>query len=167
MLMDDWEPSDAETDQWLEEWEAIDREAAEYLERRVPGLADPVDAEQGRWLDALIETFSPTDEPNVDPELFSSVMALQHADWLGLALGVRQRGPGTTLDADAVLEDIKRLEEVEGEVEDPEGTTQVLSMALLTLIPSWQELGVLDRDERLTERGVWGLPRALHRSWTR
>ena len=28
-------------------------------------------------------------------------------------------------------------------------------------------MGILDRDELVTERGVWGLPRALHRSWAR
>lgn len=85
--MDEWDLSDDEVDQWLEEWKAVDREAAAYLEERVPGLTNPLGDEDGRWLDALVETFSPTDEPDVDPELFSSVMALQHADWLGLALG--------------------------------------------------------------------------------
>jgi len=165
--MDEWDLSDDEMDQWIEEWKAVDREAATYLEERVPGLTDPVDDEEGRWLDALVETFSPTDEPDIDPELFSSVMALQHVDWLGLALGSLRRGPGTTLDADAVLDDVNALDEVEGEIEDPDGTRDVLEMALITLTPAWQHLGVLDADERLTDRGVWGLPRALHRSWTR
>lgn len=165
--MDDWEVSDEEMDQWLDDWQAVDREAAAYLERRVPGVSNPVGDEDGRWLDALVETFSPRREPvDVDPELLSSVMALQHADWLGLALGAVRRGPGAELAADQVLEDIDALEEVEGEIEDREGTLQVLSMALLVLSGPWQELGVLDQDERLTERGVWGLPRALYRSWT-
>jgi hypothetical protein len=165
--MDEWEMSDAELDEFLDEWKAVDRAAADYLEERVPGLTDPVDDDQDRWLDALVETFSPSEEPDADPELFSSVMALEHADWLGLALGALERGPGSAVDADAVLQDIDRLEGIEGEIEDPEGTRQVLSMALLTLTPPWQELGVLDRDERFTERGLWALPRALHRSWTR
>lgn len=159
--------SDEEMDQFLDEWAAVDRAAADYLEERVSGLTDAVPEDESRWLDALVETLSPSAEPDVDPELFASVMALQHADWLALVLGALQRGPGSTLDADAVLDDINRLDEVEGEVEDPDGTVQVLSMALLTLTPAWQELGVLDRDERFTERGLWGLPRALHRSWTR
>ena len=50
--------------------------------------------------------------------------------------------------------------------QDPEGTRQVLSMAFVVLTPAWQDLGVLDEDECFTERGVWGLPRALHRSWS-
>ena len=49
----------------------------------------------------------------------------------------------------------------------PEGTRQVLSQALLVLTPSWQDLRILDEDELITERGVWALPRAEHRSWTR
>lgn len=159
--------SDEEMDEFLDEWKAVDRAAADYLGERVPELTDGVSDDESRWLDTLVETFSPRGEPDVDPEPFSAVMALQHADWLGLVLGALERGPGSTLDADAVLEDIDRLDGVEGEIEDPEGTVQVLSMAFLSLTPPWQELGVLDRDERFTERGLWGLPRALHRSWTR
>jgi hypothetical protein len=165
--MEEWEMSDEELDQFIEDWEAVDRAAAAYLEERVPGLSEPVDQDEERWLDALVETFSPSEEPDVDPELFSSVMALQHADWLGLVLGALRRGPAASLEPDDVLADIDRLDEVEGEIEDPEGTRQVLEMAILTLTPPWQELGVLDQDERFTERGLWGLPRALHRSWTR
>ena len=42
----------------------------------------------------------------------------------------------------------------------------MLETALIHLTPQWQSLGVLDEDERLTEQGVWGLPRALHRIWS-
>ena len=164
---EDWTFSDDEDEAFLEEWRAVDRAAAGYLEERVPGLTDPVSDDESRWLDALVETFDPTDEPDLDPELFSSVMALQHADWLGLALGTLARGAGSAFDASRVIDDIDGLDDVEGEIEDPEGTQQVLSMAFLVLTPAWQELGVLDEDECFTERGVWGLPRALHRSWSR
>jgi hypothetical protein len=70
-------------------------------------------------------------------------------------------------DASRVIDDINSLDDVEGEIEDPEGTRQVLSMAFVVLTPGWHDIGVLDEDERFTERGVWGLPRALHRSWSR
>lgn len=39
-------------------------------------------------------------------------------------------------------------------------------MALIHLDSLWQDLGVLDAEGRLTARGVWGLPKALHRTWT-
>ena len=61
---------------------------------------------------------------------------------------------------------IEGLEEVDGEIEDPEGHLAVLSLALLHLMPRWQDLGVLDDDQRLTQRGAWGLPQALHRIWS-
>ena len=164
---DEWVFSDEEDEAFLEEWRAVDQAAAQYLEERVPGLTDPVSDDESRWLDAFVESFDPTDEPDMDPELFSSVMALEHADWLGLALGTLARGPGSSLDASRVMDDIDALDDVEGEIEDPEGTRQVLSMAFVVLTPTWQDLGVLDEDECFTERGVWGLPRALHRSWSR
>ncbi|WP_374457315.1 hypothetical protein [Nocardioides sp.] len=164
---DDWVFSDEEDEALLAEWRAVDRAAADYLEERVPGLTDPIGDDESRWLDALVETFDPADEPDIDPELFSSVMALQHADWLGLALGTLARGPGSTLDASRVLDDIDGLDDVEGEIEDREGTRQVLSTAFLVLTPAWQDLGVLDDVACFTDRGVWGLPRALHRSWSR
>lgn len=165
--MEDFEVSEEDEEKWLEEWREVDRQAASYLEDRIPGLTDPVSDDEARWLDEVVETFNPTDEPEVDPELFSSVMAMEHADWLGLVLGVVRRGPGSALDADVLLDDIDALEDVDGEIEDREGARQVLSMALLVLTPSWQDLGLLDRDERITDRGVWALPRAVHRSWTR
>jgi hypothetical protein len=164
---EDWGFSDEDDEAFLEEWRAVDRAAADYLQERVPGLTDPVSDDESRWLDALVETFDPTDEPDIDPELFSSVMALQHADWLGLALGTLARGAGSAFDASRVMGDIDGLDEVDGEIEDAEGTRQVLSMAFVVLTPAWHDLGVLDEDECFTERGVWGLPRALHRSWSR
>lgn len=152
---------------WVDEWEAVDRAAAEYLADRVPGVLDAVSDDAGRWLDALGETISPTAEPSEDElESASAVMALQHADWLGLALGVVHRGPDSTVDPVVVQGDIERLEEVDGEIEDPEGHLAVLGRALLHLTPRWQELGVLDEDLRITDRGAWGLPRALHRVWS-
>ena len=163
----EWEITDAEIDSWSEEWEAVDRAAAEYLAERIPEVRDVLGDDDGRWLDALAETISPSEEPSEEEiESVSAVMALQHADWLGLTLGLVHRGPGSALDPELVQADIERLEEVDGEIEDPEGHLAVLDMALLHLTPLWQDLGVLDEDYRLTERGAWGLPRALHRTWS-
>jgi hypothetical protein len=145
----------------------VERAAADYLAERIPGVRDVPTDDEARWLDALAETISPSEEPGEDEiESLSAVMALQHADWLGLALGVVHRGPGSALDPELVQADIERLEEVDGEIEDPEGHLAVLDMALLHLTPRWQDLGVLDEDQRLTERGTWGLPRALRRTWS-
>lgn len=162
----EWDVTDDEIDSWSEEWEAVDRAAAEYLAERVPGVGDVLTDDDARWVDALAGTISPAEEPREhEIESVSALMALEHADWLGLALGVVQRGPGNALDPELVQADIEHLEDVEGEIEDPEGHLAVLDMVLLHLTPRWQDLGVLDEDQRLTERGAWGLPRALHRTW--
>ena len=166
-MADGWDIDDAEADSWLEEWAAEDRAAAAYLAERVPGLGDEVSPDDARWLDALTETISPSDLPDPeDIESASAVMALEHVDWLGLALGVRRRGPGSALDPAEVQRDIADLEDVDGEIEDPSGHLAVLEAALLHLGPQWRDLGVLDADDRLTARGVWGLPRALHGTWS-
>lgn len=167
LMSNEWDVTADEIDSWSEEWEAMDRAAAEYLAERIPGVLDVLTDEEARWLDALAETISLAEEPRDDEiESLSAVMALQHADWLGLALGVVRRGPGSALDSELVQADIEGLEEVEGAIEDPEGHLSVLDMALLHLTPRWQDLGVLDEDQRMTDRGAWGLPRALHRTWS-
>lgn len=151
----------------LGEWEAVDRAAAEYLAERVPGVHDSLADDDARWVDQLTETISPSEEPQEhEVEAVSAVMALEHADWLGLTLGVVHRGPGADLDPERVQADIDQLDDIEGEIEDREGHLAVLEMALLHLMPLWQNLGVLDADDRLTERGVWVLPKALHRTWS-
>jgi hypothetical protein len=166
-MPDDRDITDDEIDSGLEEWAAVDRAAAEYLAERIPGVRDVLTDDDARWVDALAETISPSEEPREDEiESVSAVMALQHADWLGLALGILLRGPGSALDPEVVQGDIERLEEVDGEIEDPEGHLAVLEMALLHLAPRWEDLGVLDENQRLTERGAWGLPRALQRIWS-
>jgi hypothetical protein len=163
----DWEVSDEEIDAWVEEWEAVDRAAAEYLAERIPGVQDGSIDDRGDWLDELAETISPS-EPLADDEVevVSAVMALQHADWLGLVLGVVRRGPGGVLDPELVQADIDALEDIEGEIEDRDGHLAVLQLALLHLTPLWQDLGVLDEDAQFTGRGVWGLPRALYQVWS-
>ena len=167
LMHGEWHITDDEIDSWVKEWEVVDRAAAEYLAERIPGVRDALTDDEARWLDALADTISQAQEPGEDEiESVSAVMALQHADWLGLALGVLYRGAGSDLDPELVQADIERLEEVDGEIEDPEGHLAVLDMALLHLTPRWQDLGVLDQDQRVTERGAWGLPRALHRTWS-
>lgn len=93
-MSDDWEVSDEEIDAWVEEWEAVDRAAAEYLAERIPDVVDVRGVGRGDWLDELAETISPSEPPTDDEvEVVSAVMALQHADWLGLAMGVVRGDP--------------------------------------------------------------------------
>ena len=117
------------------------------------------------WLDALAATISPFDDPQTDPEAQAAVFALQHADWLGMVIGLVRRGVGAAFDPEQVQDDIAALEGIPGEIEDPDGHLAVLDTAVQGLTPLWQALRVLDEDERLTPLGRWGLPRALHLAW--
>lgn len=117
------------------------------------------------WLQALAASISPVEDPGTDVEEQSAVAALQHADWLGIAAAAVRRGVGSTLDAEAVLAEVDALDDVEGESEDPEDDARAIDFALTVLSPLWQGLGVLDEDDRWTELGRWGVPRALHHLW--
>lgn len=117
------------------------------------------------WLAGMASTISPPDDPGTPSEEQASVMALQHADWLGLTLGLVRRGVGAVLDAGAAQRDIDDLVDVEGEIEDREGHLAVLEGAVEVLAPLWECLGALDQDRRLTRLGRWGLPAALRQVW--
>ena len=117
------------------------------------------------WLTALAATISPTQDPGTDPEEQAAVMALQHADWLGLVVGAVRRGTGAEITAEQAQRDIDALEDIDGEIEDAEGHLAVMTTALLTLTELWRTLGAVDEDDCLTELGHWGLPRALLLTW--
>jgi hypothetical protein len=125
----------------------------------VPGRA------RTAWLEAAAATISPPNDPLIDVEKQSAVMALDHTDWLGMVIGLVQRGVGAEFSAGLVQEDVDALENIEGEVEDREGQLSVLETAVATLSPLWQALSVLDESDRLTALGRWGLPRGLRRVW--
>ncbi len=127
---------------------------------------DAPDDDVELWLSALASSMSPPNDPGIDVEEASAVGALVHADWLGMVVGLVRRGAGAEFSAEAAQRDIDTLPELEGEIEDPDGAFGVLSMAVTTLTPLWQALGVLDDDESLTELGRWGLPHALLVTWS-
>lgn len=164
-MSDDLELDDAEMDALLAEWDELDQLGADYLAERVPDVGAEQPLEDERWLARLAESMFPTEEPDdADIEGVSALMALEHVDWLGLALGAWRRGGGVALEAQQVQDDVVALEDVDGDLEDPAGHLDVVEAALRHVAPRWQELGVLD-DDRVTERGAWGLPRALFRAW--
>ncbi|HEY3530656.1 MAG TPA: SEC-C domain-containing protein [Nocardioides sp.] len=129
------------------------------------GWSDDLPSDAVLWLEAAASTISPAELPDTPAEELASVMALQHVDWLGLVLGLVRRGVGAELDAATAEVDIDGLEDIEGEVEDPEGRLDVLETAVEVLAPLWTYLGILDRDRRLTALGRWGLPAALGHTW--
>lgn len=138
----------------------------DYFVNAMGGAQDALPRDVDLWVAALASTMSPPNDPGIDIEQQSAVAALMHADWLGMVVGLVRRGAGAEFSAEAAQRDIDTLPELEGEVEDPDGQLSVLSMAVTTLTPYWQAIGVLDDDERLTGLGRWGLPNALLVTWS-
>ena len=145
-----------------------ERPEAAYF-RAANGWSDELPSEDAElWLQAAASTISPGELPELSDlptEALASVMALQHVDWLGLVLGLVRRGAGARLDAKAAQRDINGLEDIEGEIEDPQGHLDVLEMAVEVVAPLWTYLGLLDDNRRLTPLGRWGLPAALGHAW--
>ena len=118
------------------------------------------------WVMATAASISPPNDPGTDLEEQSAVAALQHADWLGMAVGLVRRGTGASFSATTAQRDIDTLPEIDGASDDPEGDLVVLGTAVEVLTPLWQALGILDEDRGLTDLGRWGLPHGLLVTWS-
>jgi hypothetical protein len=135
-----------------------------YVVAELGGVDALPGSDRDLWVAAAAGTMAPADGHD-DVEGVAAVFALQHADWLGLVLGLVRRGVGAVPDAEAALEDVEALDDIEGEIEDREGLVAVLAQAIDTLLPRWQALGILDEHGGLTRLGRWGLPVALRDTW--
>lgn len=173
----DWDLDDLddeELDALAADWAEVDRQALHLLRAAWPPLRQPelppaeLLRDEADWLDALAETISPTDVPEMSPEEAeeeASVWAMQHADWLAFVLGLVRRGVGAELTAETAMHDLSTMDEIDGEPVDPDDVLPAYGLAIEVLAPRWQDLGVLDEDRGLTELGLWGLPRALELVW--
>jgi len=127
------------------------------------GWTEPPDIPLQLWLQATGSTISPWDDPGIEPELQAEVFSMQHAEWLGLIVGLVRRGVGADLTAERMVEDMLVLPEIDlGEAPDPDEYSVVIEV----LAPLWHTLGIVDDDRRLTPLGRWGLPRALFLAWS-
>lgn len=119
------------------------------------------------WLQAAAATFEPPEDPGTDEDAQTAVATLQHADQLGMVLGLVRRGVGARFDADHVARDIEESPEIEvqPDVWDRAGPEEEYLLPVAVLANLWEPLGILDADSRLTEVGRWGLPRAMLRVW--
>jgi hypothetical protein len=90
-------------------------------------------------------------------------MALEHADWLGAVIGLVRSGPGSAAEPRDLVRLCNDCTEVDGLV-DPDETT-ILEGAFESVLDSWEAVGVVDDNRRLTVLGNWLLPRALAWAW--
>jgi hypothetical protein len=110
-------------------------------------------------------TISPLEETGLDPEEEATLLALEHADWLGTIVSVVRRGPGAEASPEALVDGLRTCPEVELESDlDPDDESHLLTAFWILALP-WQVLGMTDRDQRLNAVGAWILPRALARAW--
>ena len=125
----------------------------------------PPDDDAETWLPALASTISPPEDPGISAEEQAAVFSLQHADWVGVVVGLVRRGVGAEFAAETWSEDIAAMPEVDDETEDPDDDVDSFVIPVEVLAPLWQTLGVLDEERCLTPLGRWGLPRALLSAW--
>jgi len=115
------------------------------------------------WLGAVGGLIAMREESGLDGEAEASLMALQHADWLGAVVGLVRAGVGASASPQALVGYINRSPEVEGELDfDDAGAVE---NAFELILPAWEAAGAVDGNRRLTALGRWGLPRALAWAW--
>jgi hypothetical protein len=132
--------------------------------RRAAGLDPPLPADDAElWLAAAGALIAMRESSGLDPELEASVMALELADWVGAVIGLVRGGVGASAEPAALVAAINDCPEVDGAV-DPDDI-DLVELAFEVVVPTWEAVGAVDADRRLTELGAWGLARALARAW--
>jgi hypothetical protein len=81
---------------------------------------------------------------------------------VGAVVGLTRGGVGASADPAALVATINDCPEVDGRV-DPDDA-DLVELAFEVVLPTWEAVGAVDADRRLTALGVWGLPRALARA---
>jgi hypothetical protein len=132
--------------------------------RRAAGLDPPLPADDAAlWLAAAGALIAMREPSGLDPELEAAVMALELADWVGAVVGLVRGGAGANAEPVALVAAINERPEVDGTV-DPDDA-DLVELAFEAVLPTWEAVGAVDADRRLTALGAWGLPRALVRAW--
>jgi hypothetical protein len=140
------------------------RDPAVETIRRAAGLEPPLPADDAElWLAAAGALIAMREPSGLDAELEASVMALELADWVGAVIGLARGGVGTSAEPAALVAAINECPEVDGTV-DPDDA-DLVELAFEAVVPTWEAVGAVDADRRLTALGAWGLPRALARAW--
>src|SRR6266508_2698297 len=182
IVEDDWDEEADGDEELLAQWEQAEAEAVEVLGQalpahtRAPLPARDLAAACQRLRAGLGEQDPPFTTirraagldpplPADDSELEAAVMALELADWVGAIVGLVRGGVGASAEPAALVAAIDDCPEVDGTA-DPDDAG-LLELAFEVVLPTWEAVGAVDGDRRLTALGAWGLPRALARAWGR
>jgi Plasmid pRiA4b ORF-3-like protein len=132
--------------------------------RRAASLDAPLPADDAElWLAAAGALIAMREPSGLDAELEAAVMALELADWVGAVVDLVRGGVGASADPAVLVAAIDACPEVDGIV-DPDDA-DLVELAFEVVLPTWEAVGAVDADRRLTALGAWGLPRALARAW--
>jgi hypothetical protein len=119
------------------------------------------------WLDAAAGAVEPRGEPPLSTDEAAGWMALDHADWIAAVATLARGGPGTPAGADDLARHAIESDDVDGVYEGDEWDVELsLSVGFGPAVAIWTALGAIDRDERLTELGWWGVPEAVLRAYS-
>src|SRR6266508_361359 len=187
IVEDDWDEEADGDEELLAQWEQAEAEAVEVLGQALPahtraplpardlaaacqrlraGLDPPLPADDAElWLAAAGALIAMREPSGLDSELEAAVMALELADWVGAIVGLVRGGVGASAEPAALVAAIDDCPEVDGTA-DPDDAG-LIELAFEVVLPTWEAVGAVDGDRRLTALGAWGLPRALARAWGR
>lgn len=134
----------------------------------IPGAAgwteDPPADDRELWIMATGSLLAGMDDFPMPIEELSTIMALEHGDWVGAVLGLVRAGVGAPAGPADLARYADECPEVEGET-DPEDA-EIIEAGFGHLLELWQATGAVDeRSTSLTDLGHWGLPRALAWAW--
>jgi hypothetical protein len=136
---------------------------------------DPGEYSEDAQLDDSDGDDSDGDSEDLDPisHAQASVMSLDHFDWLAVLTALVSGGPGTSATESALAgyvrdynpdsDDEQDMDYFADEFDDDDFAIEGLFVHVTRL---WRALGAIDRADRLTALGWWGLPEAMKRAWT-
>jgi hypothetical protein len=123
----------------------------------------PREADAELLLDCAAAVMAPREETGLDPEEESMLLSLELGDWAGAVIELVREGAGAFARPRDLVAAIDRCPEIDDATEADD--IGLVETALSTAQLAWMALGLIDRDDRLTEVGAWVLPRALTRAW--
>lgn len=142
-----------------------DRHPLDWVRQAADLSEDPASLTDDELLVRLTAaTISPEHETGLDIEEEAMLVSLQHADWLAPIICAVRNGPGADASPRALVEGVRNCPEVESDI-DIDDESHLDAAFWIVAVP-WEVLGLTDRDQQLTELGVWVLPRALARAWS-
>jgi hypothetical protein len=115
------------------------------------------------WLGAVGGLISMREESGLGAEEESTLMAAEHADWLGAIVGLVRAGEGASAEPEVLVAYVNSCPEVDGGIDQDEASLAETAFELV--LPAWEAAGAVDSDRRLTALGRWGLARALAWAW--